>query len=259
MRFREECYKASLNLYTMGPPGKGGTVALLFHGGAWVGGDPMVLREHCTFLASQGITAMSAEYRMLPHGARTIVDESIVDAIDACGYVLNRVRPAQLFIIGASSGGLLAVHVARTWAPRVDGVVLFNPVVDLLAGKFKALPRPVPRALSPVELTFPAFPSTLTFQGERDRVTPVGPARRFAGHLRLFGVPVVFRAFAEAEHGFSADPRYRGATFSTMRAFIRGELPAAALAEAAARGTSATLEAPDRAGETAAVKHGSRV
>ena len=223
MRFRELAFKGGLSLYRMGPAERGGTVAVLFHGGAWVGGHPIGLREMCRFLAGYKVGAFSAQYRMLPRGSVTIVHEAIVDARDAVAFVARAQRPERLFVVGASSGGLLAIHAACARPELVSGVVLFNPLVNLAANNLASLPRGLVADVSPLTMSIGQFPRTLVLQGGKDEVTPAIFARRFVARLRAIGTEAQIGFFPEAGHGFYLPQPYRGGTFAQMRDFMLGK------------------------------------
>ncbi|MBM0202480.1 hypothetical protein JNW90_04615 [Micromonospora sp. STR1s_5] len=83
---------------TEGTPPRAGIV--LFHGGALREGSPGGLAPHCRALASRGIFAVSAGYRLLGRGAVTI-DDCLADVR----------RAVEQFGRLAASRGLDAPHL----------------------------------------------------------------------------------------------------------------------------------------------------
>jgi len=76
---RVEVYKkagdASLRMYIFEPPGHKPSdqrpAIVFFFGGAWKKGSPAQFEQHCRYLASRGILAMTADYRVSSrHGTK---------------------------------------------------------------------------------------------------------------------------------------------------------------------------------------------
>lgn len=95
---------------------------LFFHGGGWKGGDLSQFREACSYFASRGLVAATANYRMLSKG--TIKDEPdgelrykrvcVTDAKSAIRWMKQHaeelgIDPQRLIVGGGSAGGHLAV------------------------------------------------------------------------------------------------------------------------------------------------------
>jgi len=116
---------------------------VFFFGGGWMGGTPTQFYPHCEYLASRGMVAMSAAYRVkAEHG--TEPRECVKDGKSAVRWI--RVHAAELGIDPdriAAGGGSAGGHVAastgtntafeedgedRTVSYRPDALVLFNPV-----------------------------------------------------------------------------------------------------------------------------------
>lgn len=154
------------------PAGRGRRPAVvLFHGGGLTSGSPDFFDPECRYLASRGLIAVSAAYRLLPHQARRVRD-CVVDAGAAVAWVRNSagVDATRVAAWGYSAGGLLAGSTA--FAPqfrsssRPDALVLLNAVVDLTwldASRSEA-----------------ALPPTLILHGNRDSMASVSRARRLA-------------------------------------------------------------------------------
>src|SRR5690606_27798722 len=118
---------------------------VLFFGGAWRGGTPAQLYPQCAYLASRGIWAASAEYRVKTRHHTTPV-ECVKDGKSAMRYLRTHARelgiaPDRLAAGGASAGGHVAAAAATTTAfdeatddlgvsAIPNALVLFNPVYD---------------------------------------------------------------------------------------------------------------------------------
>jgi len=118
---------------------------VFFHGGGWNDGRPAQLYHQCRYLASQGMIAISAEYRTKNNSG---VDprECLKDAKAAMRYVRKHavelgIDPNRIAAGGGSAGGHLAAATATvkgfehddedlSVSCRPDALVLFNPVYD---------------------------------------------------------------------------------------------------------------------------------
>lgn len=202
-----------------GTPPRVGIV--LFHGGALRGGSPDGLAPHCRALASRGILAVSAGYRLLDQGA-TSIDDCLADVRRAiarfgrlaasCGLDASRLASG-----GSSAGAHLAMLAALTpsrTAPVPGGaaVVALNPAgLDLGVLSPEAqrrLERQVgldPGRLieySLIEWVRPGSPPTQIHHGTRDEVEPIDSARRFRDAMTRAGNECALLEYEDAEHGF---------------------------------------------------------
>ncbi len=94
---------------------------LMFHGGSWTGGSLDQFRYLCKYLASRGLVAATANYRMVPKKdrAKLPAGESykricITDAKSAIRWMKQHagelgIDPQQLIVGGGSAGGHIAV------------------------------------------------------------------------------------------------------------------------------------------------------
>ncbi|MET7393791.1 alpha/beta hydrolase [Dactylosporangium sp. NPDC005572] len=192
---------------------------VVFHGGALREGSADGLAPHCRRLASRGIFAVSAGYRLLGHGAASI-DDCIADvrrAIEQFGRLaaLRGLGAAQLASGGSSAGAHLAL-VAAMIAPApesgVAAVVALNPAgVDL-----HSLDSEVQRHLehqvgiaagrlidySLIRYVQPGNPPMLIHHGTRDEIEPIDSVRRFRDAMVRSGNECTLREYEHAEHGF---------------------------------------------------------
>jgi len=196
---------------------------VMFHGGALRTGSAEGLAPHCRKLASRGIFAVSAGYRLIGQGAKSI-DDCIADVRRAVEhfYGLAATRglgSSRLASGGSSAGGHLALVAAMIAAdrplpapdPGVAAVVALNPVVDLLAypsEQLQSLEKDVGiapgRAIeySPIEFVRPGNPPILIQHGTHDKIAPIGQVRRFRDLMVQAGNECTLIEYERAEHAF---------------------------------------------------------
>ena len=126
---------------------------LLFHGGAWGNGDLSTFRYDCSYFASRGIVAATANYYMhsreesreLPEGVSRKT-ACVTDAKSAIRWIKQHanqlgIDPNRIIVGGGSAGG--HVSILATTSPANDdpadpmefdtsvaGYVLFNPALS---------------------------------------------------------------------------------------------------------------------------------
>ena len=202
---------------------RAGAGIVMFHGGALRTGSADGLAPHCRELASRGIFAVSAGYRLIDQGAKTI-DDCIADVRLAVEHfsrlaASHGLDSSRLASGGSSAGGHLALVAAMIAAdaprpardPGVAAVVALNPVVDLLAYPPERL-QPLERSAgiapgraieySPIEFIRPGNPPTLIQHGTRDEVAPIGQVRRFRDMMVQAGNECLLLEYEGAEHAF---------------------------------------------------------
>lgn len=197
---------------------------VMFHGGALHSGSADGLGPHCRQLASRGIFAVSAGYRLIDQGAKSI-DDCIADVRRAVEHFLRlaEVRgldSSRLASGGSSAGGHLALVAAMIAPdgplpapePGVAAIVALNPVVDLLAyspEQQQSLEQEVARIpagrlieYSPVEFVQPGNPPTLIQHGTHDEVASIDTVRRFRDVMVQAGNDCILLEYERAEHAF---------------------------------------------------------
>ena len=197
---------------------------VLFHGGALHSGSADGLAPHCRQLASRGIFAVSAGYRLIDQGAVSI-DDCIADVRRAIEHfrglaAARGLDSPRLASGGSSAGGHLALVAAMIAAdrplpapdPGVAAVVALNPVVDLLAyppEQQRSLEREVTRiapgrlaGYSPAGFVRPGNPPTLIQHGTRDEVAPISQVRRLRDVMVQAGNDCILLEYERAGHAF---------------------------------------------------------
>ena len=117
-----------------------------FFGGGWTGGTPRQFLPQCKYLATRGMVAIAADYRVASRNHVKAVD-CVRDAKSAIRYVRKNaarlgVDPQRIVAAGGSAGGHLAAAcgtIAGFDEPNEDAgvssrpnaMLLFNPAVVL--------------------------------------------------------------------------------------------------------------------------------
>jgi acetyl esterase/lipase len=230
-----EVYKTvgdvKLNLYIFNPLGHKPTdkrpAIVFFFGGGWTNGTPAQFQHQCRYLASRGMVAMTADYRV---GSRhnVKVPECVKDAKSAVRYV--RANAQRLGVDAdrlAAGGGSAGGHIAAC-AGVIDGLdevsedtkvsskpnalVLFNPVMALAPyeGATPADSQPLrgleqrigadPKSVSPAHHVKKGAPSTVMFFGTQDRL--LSGAQYFQKNMKEVGSRCELVTYDGQQHGF---------------------------------------------------------
>ena len=222
---------------------------VFFFGGAWRGGSPSQFYPQCTYLASRGMIAISAEYRVeSQHG--TSPYECVADGKSAVRWTRQHagelgIDPERIAAGGGSAGGHVAVATAtvrvldeptedHNISSRPNALVLFNPVFDNGPngwGHERVKERW--REFSPLHNIAPVMPPTIVFLGSQDRVLPVSAAEEFKKRMAAVGARCDVWIYEGQPHGFfnyrdGGNPYYNATVFEADRflasiGYIQGE------------------------------------
>ncbi len=204
-------------------------LVIMVHGGSWNGGDKEQLAGIDRYLASQGYSVASINYR---HAPKWRFPAAVDDVFRALEYMkLNaaelNVDPTRVVLVGRSAGGQVALSAAYAGRdPAIRGVVALYAPTDLVFGYENPSRRGVLdsrkvledylggapatsltayHAASPVEFVGPSTPPTLLIHGLLDPiVSPVHSellATRLAGAER----PNLYLPLPWATHGCDAN------------------------------------------------------
>lgn len=196
-----------LHIYLFTPEGHKATdrrpAIVFFSGGGWLRQSPTQFAPHCCYLASRGMVAMAAEYRVKnPHG--TTPRECVQDGKSAIRWVrANAARlgidPNRLAAGGGSAGGHVAAAAGTldglnepgedtSISSRPNALVLFNPVFDNGPDGFGYdRVKDYYREISPLDNIKPGAPPTIAFFGTADALVPVATARKYKAKMEAAG------------------------------------------------------------------------
>lgn len=207
---------------------------VFFHGGGWNRGHPRQFYPHARYMASRGMVAISAEYRLFTvHG--TTPFDCVTDGKSAIRWVKAHARslgidPDRIVAGGGSAGGHIAAATATldgfnetgedtTISTRAAALVLFNPVVDNSPDGYgyERIGDRYPE-FSPMHNIDSNTPPVIFFLGTSDKVISVETARRFKAHMQAQGRRCDLFLYDGQEHGFYV---YRDGTNPFYRQTVR--------------------------------------
>ncbi len=198
-------------------PGEKRAAIVYFFGGGWSRGTPLQFYAESRQLASRGMVAICADYRIewLNH---TTPFECVADGKSAIRWVRQHadelaVDPDRIAAAGASAGGHLAAATAITHgfdepgenlsiSSRPDALVLFYPVIDNGPGSFgNGEIKDRYKEFSPLHAIDRQAPPTVIFQGKLDTATPVATMQAFQKRLQEFGGRCDLHLYDGCRHG----------------------------------------------------------
>ena len=222
----------TLKLWIFEPKGRERDKALpaivFFFGGGWQSGSPEQFERQSRHLASRGMIAIVADYRVASRH-RVTADRCVADAKSAIRWVRSNAKglgidPDRIVAAGGSAGGHLAACTATivgldepTEDAKVSSVpsalALFNPAVVLAPyqglmedGKSGAnLGKRLgvsPRELSPIHHIRAGLPPAIIFHGKKDATVPYATVEAFEKAYAAAGNRCELVGYPEAGHGF---------------------------------------------------------
>ena len=191
---------------------------VFFFGGGWVSGSPSQFLHQCQHFASEGMVAMTCDYRVSSRNHTTPI-EAVADAKSAIRWAranANRlgIDPDKIVAAGGSAGGHLAACCGvidglddsiddLSVSSKPNAMMLFNPALDLGPDGFsnKVL---IARALeiSPLQHVKQGQPPTIVFHGKADTTVPYKQAVEFADAMKKAGNRCEVDGFEGQKHGF---------------------------------------------------------
>jgi acetyl esterase/lipase len=239
---------SNLRLWIFNPPGHVSGVQspaiVFFFGGGWRGGNPTQFVPHCEYLASRGMVAMVADYRVASRH-QVLAKDCVEDAKSAVRWIrVNAVElgidPNRIAAGGGSAGGHLAASTAilpgfegngRNLDTRSspDAMALFNPGLILSPKGFeeewsmKLQERLEGRMgveleqISPYHHIRKDLPPAIIFHGTSDSTVRYRSVEMFTEKMKELGNHCVLIGYEDAGHGFFNHGRNGNAAFiSTM-------------------------------------------
>ena len=199
---------------------------VFFFGGGWTGGNPKQFQPHCEYLASRGMVAISADYRVKSRQG-TSPFECVKDGKSAVRWIRANAKklgidPDRLAAGGGSAGGHVAAAAGNlpgleekgedlSISSKPDALVLFNPVYDngpkgyghsRVAARYKEI--------SPLHNLRKGSPPTIVFLGDKDTLVPVSIAEAYKKKMEAAGSRSELRVYAGQPHGFFNQGRKGG-------------------------------------------------
>lgn len=218
-----------LSLYVFAPEGHAATdhrpAIVFFFGGGWRNGSPTQFEHQCRYLASRGMVAITADYRVSSRHDVKAVD-CVRDAKSAIRWVRGHaaelgVDPDKIVASGGSAGGHIAACTAtlqefdeesedRAISSAPNALVLFNPAVsfgpsassrtELSAEQFAERTGVDPLRISPAHHVRPNLPPTLILIGTNDFL--IAGNREFTDKMKAAGNRCELDLYADQSHGF---------------------------------------------------------
>lgn len=190
---------------------------VFFFGGGWVSGTPTQFFEHCRYLATRGMIAFSAEYRVKDrHGVTP--RECVKDGKSAVRWIREHATEYGLDSCRiAAGGGSAGGHVAACTAlipgfeqqgedlsisSVPDALVLFNPVLDTSFSRLSDRFDGKHEVLSPQLHVRPDLPPSIIFHGIADETVPYQQATKFTAAMENMGNRCDLVGFEGRTHGF---------------------------------------------------------
>ena len=211
-----------LKLHIFAPPGHEPSdkrsAIVFFFGGGWNGGSPGQFYPHCKYLASRGMVAMSAEYRVKRKN-KTSPRECVKDGKSAIRWIRQHAKnlgidPDKIAAGGGSAGGHVAAATGTTKAFNEEGedqdvscipnaLVLFNPVFDNGPGGYgHSRVKEYWKEFSPMHNISEKTPPTVVFLGTKDKLIPVETGEQYKKRMVDKGLRCDLYLSKDQGHGF---------------------------------------------------------
>ncbi len=220
--------KVELKLHVFNPKDHKATdkrpAIVFFFGGGWVSGSPEQFYSQSDYLASRGMVAICAEYRIKKkHG--TSPQECVKDGKSAIRWVRRHARkmgidPEKLAAGGGSAGGHVAAACGTLKGLNEDGedtsvssrpnaLVLFNPVVDTGPGSHAyERVKEYFGQFSPMHNIDKDTPPTILFLGTKDKLIPVASVEKYKKLMENAGGRCDLHLYKDQKHGFFNGAKY---------------------------------------------------
>jgi len=202
---------------------------IFFFGGGWTSGTPKQFEQQCRYLASRGMVAMTADYRVFSRQG-TLAVKCVEDAKSAIRWVRANAKrlgvdTKRIVAAGGSAGGHIAacaglitdfdaVGEDKSVSSVPNALVLFNPAIALApikgqepvkVGRLEKLENRLgtkPEQLSPLHHVHPGAPPTLVLHGKADNLVPYRTVEAFAEAMKKAGNRCELIGYDGEGHGF---------------------------------------------------------
>jgi len=211
---------------------------VFFFGGGWSKGTPESFKAQAEYFAKRGMVCLRPDYRV--RGRQNVApDKCVEDAISAMRWARANagrlgIDPGRIVASGGSAGGHIAACTfftegvnARTddksVSPKPNAMVLYNPVLDMLAyyragQPFTGMSESVAKKISPAQMVKKDMPPTIIFVGSADSL--YRQIKTFVEKGKKLGAPVVGDYTEGPGHGFFNRPQYFDDILAKTDAFL---------------------------------------
>jgi acetyl esterase/lipase len=222
---------------------------VFFHGGGFRQGAPTQFFRQCEHLASRGMLAASAEYRLAGKHGQVSPLEAIADGKSAIRWIRTRaselgVDPSKIAAGGGSAGAFVAAVAAMikgfdqpgedlTISSEANLLVLFNPGFDATREHLASRLQGRAKDVSPLHHLRKGLPPTIIFHGTEDQLIPIAQIEKFRDKMVALGNICELVKFEGMEHGFFNYGRHESKPFQetlnhanrflSLHGFLSGE------------------------------------
>jgi acetyl esterase/lipase len=212
---------------------------VFFFGGGWKSGSYLQFVPQAEYLATRGIVAISADYR-IQSLHKTTPDKAVEDAKSAIRWVRGHavelgIDPSKVIASGGSAGGHLAACTAlctaydaesddKTISAKPNAMVLFNPAMNI-ATLFKqrdtgdtAMNLAMAEAITPNNFVSKDTPPAILFFGTADKLKAGGD--EYVAKAKALGLRAEMWSAADMPHGFFNKEPWIQVTTKQMDVFL---------------------------------------
>ena len=245
---KELVYKTTpqgeLKLHVFAPKGEVQIAALrpcivFFFGGGWKSGSYLQFVPQAEYLASRGMIAICADYRIL-NEHKTTPDKAVEDAKSAIRWVRGHAAelgadPDKIIAAGGSAGGHLAACTAPVTAYDAESddksisavpnaMVLFNPAMHIAtlvkerATGDSSVTMEMAEAITPNSFVAKNTPPAILFFGSADKLKVGGD--EYVKKARALGLRAEMWSAPDMPHGFFNHEPWIQTTARQMESFL---------------------------------------
>ena len=238
--------QVALTIHLTFPPGWGKTdkrpAIVFFFGGGWRKGNVKQFADQAKYLASRGMVAARADYRVLSRH-KTKADKCIEDSKSAVRWLRANagrlgIDPDRIVASGGSAGGHTAATTALCKGFEAEGedqkvsskpnlLVLFNPAMDTAKFGDRFGSDELARQGSPNANLSKGAPPAIIFFGTNDRL--LAASRDYVAKAKKLGVKAELYLAKDQKHGFFNRTPWKERTlyltdvFLTSHGYLKGK------------------------------------
>jgi acetyl esterase/lipase len=190
-----------MDLYLLNAQGNPRNIVVMIHGGGWSAGDKSVYEGRARRFALAGFSVASINYTLAKDGnTDTEWPRQLWDVVSAISYLERHYPGSNIFVMGDSAGGHLALFAAirnkrikgcanffgpcDLTQPNVRNILLTVPVIGKRA--YNGFPN-LYRQFSPIEYIIEPMCPVFIVHGKNDTLIPYEQALRLSGKLKALG------------------------------------------------------------------------